>query len=113
MKERHHGIRLETFVQDVRYALRTLGRSRGFALVTVLILALGIGANTAVFSLTSAVLLRPLPFPDPDRLVVLWRTPRPSAGRRGSCLNRRTTPNGQGGAARSTRWLRSRMSRTT
>jgi predicted permease len=73
MKERHHAQRLETFVQDVRYSLRTLGRSRGFTLVTVLILALGIGANTAVFSVTSAVLLRPLPFPDPDRLVVLWK----------------------------------------
>lgn len=73
MNERHRWLRSETFTQDVRYSLRTLGRSRGFALVTVLILALGIGANTAVFSLTSAVLLRPLPFPDPDRLVVLWQ----------------------------------------
>jgi putative ABC transport system permease protein len=69
---RHHGLGLETSIQDIRYSLRTLGRSRGFALVTVLILALGIGANTAVFSVTSAVLLRPLPFPDPERLVVPW-----------------------------------------
>jgi putative ABC transport system permease protein len=80
MKERHHRLRLETFTQDIRYALRTLGRSRGFALVTVLILALGIGANTAVFSLTSAVLLRPLPFPDPDRLVVLWKDSTAAGG---------------------------------
>jgi putative ABC transport system permease protein len=80
MKERHHGLRLETFIQDVRYALRTLARSRGFALITVLILALGIGANTAVFSLTSAVLLRPLPFPEPDRLVVLWQDLRAVGG---------------------------------
>ncbi|HVO12391.1 MAG TPA: ABC transporter permease [Vicinamibacteria bacterium] len=62
---------LESFVSDGRFALRQLAKSRGFALVAVLTLALGIGATTAIFSVVYGVLLRPLPFPEPDRIVAV------------------------------------------
>ena len=58
--------------QDLRYTARTLARSPAFALTAMMVLALGIGANTAAFSVTDFVLIRPLPFPAPDRLVELW-----------------------------------------
>src|ERR1022692_1701809 len=63
---------VERLWSDLRYAVRTLRKSGGFAAVAVLTLALGIGANTAVFSVVNAVVFRPLPFQDPGRLAMLW-----------------------------------------
>jgi putative ABC transport system permease protein len=63
---------LESLGQDVRYGVRGLRKSPGFATAAIVLLALGIGANTAIFSLVRAVVLRPLPFPNPDRLVLIW-----------------------------------------
>jgi putative ABC transport system permease protein len=68
-----------TFVADGRHAVRTLGRTPSFALAVIAVLALGIGANTAIFSILNAVLLRPLPFPEPDRIVRLYHVPPPAA----------------------------------
>ena len=63
---------MTSLLQDLRYALRLIGKSRGFAAATIATLALGIGANTAVFSIVRGVLWKPLPFREPERLVGIW-----------------------------------------
>ena len=66
---------MRTLLSDVRHALRVFRRAPSFALAVVAVLALGIGVNTAIFSIVNAVLLRPLPFDDAGRLVRLFHTP--------------------------------------
>src|SRR5687767_7656336 len=66
---------IESLVRDLRYGIRTLTKSPGFAIAGIVILGLGIGVNTAIFTVVNAVVLKPLPFPDADRIVRLWHTP--------------------------------------
>ena len=65
---------MQSFIQDIRFAIRVLVKGYGVTLIAVITLAMGIGANTAIFSLVDAILFKPLPFSEPDRLVNLWNT---------------------------------------
>ena len=86
---------MDVFLHDLRYTFRTLRRDAGFSLIAILILAIGIGANTAIFSLVNALLFRPLPFPNADRLVFIENSggvpPEPGAAG-GSAANRPAAP---------------------
>ena len=75
--------RSDTFIQDLRYAVRTLTKNPGFSVVAVLTLALGIGANSTMFTVVNSVLLKPLPYPEPERILTLWER-QPSDGTLGT-----------------------------
>lgn len=75
---------MENLIQDIRYGIRMLLKSPGVSVIATIALALGIGANTAIFSVVNAVLLRPLPFPNPDSLVAVYETDRERGVMRGS-----------------------------
>jgi putative ABC transport system permease protein len=70
------GIRMGSFIQDLRFGARTLVKNPGFTLIAILSLALGIGPNTAIFSIVHATLLAPIPYPNPDQIVIVWSQAR-------------------------------------
>ncbi|HEY7058695.1 MAG TPA: ABC transporter permease [Vicinamibacterales bacterium] len=91
MKDEHRDRRsvrwIETLAADVRYGLVLLRRDLLFACVAVSVMAIGIGANTAMFSLTDALLLKPLPYPEPERIVRVWEQPPPDSRNGTTTLN--------------------------
>jgi len=91
----------EILRQDLTYTARTMGRSRGFVTTVVLVTALGVGANTATFSVADAVLLRPLPFPRPEELVRLCEGPKDGSG--WGCMNELSPANFRDAAAMATK----------
>ena len=108
----HHectGRHWDILKQDLRYTVRTVNRARGFALTAILVTALGVGANTAAFSVADFVLLRPLPFPDPDTLVRLCEGPRTGGG--WGCNNQLSPANYRDFKAMSSSFQRSARSR--
>ncbi|HYK87438.1 MAG TPA: ABC transporter permease [Acidobacteriota bacterium] len=86
IREARAGTMVEQWLQDIRHGFRTLGRSPGFTVVAVATLALGIGINTAVFTIVNGVLLRPMPFPQPERLFLVAYTPQNGPFDNGPCL---------------------------
>ena len=109
-KEAHRDRRgiplIETLGRDLRHGVRGLIKTPGFTLPAIVILGLGIGVNTAVFTMVNAVMLRPLPFQESDRLMRLWHTPPPHCSRASRCsrCRRPTSSTGRSRAARSRAW---------